>query len=78
MPTLRDFRGFVADYERARGRSFTAAQRKTIDAAWVYAIAYNARSQHSDAAPMINPHKAYSGEDSFRGMLARYGEQLVA
>jgi hypothetical protein len=44
----------------------------------VYAIAYNARCQHSDAAPAINPHKTYGGEDSFRGMLARYGEQLVA
>jgi hypothetical protein len=78
MPTLHDFRAFVADYERARGRRFTAAQQSTIDAAWVYAIAYNARCQHLDAAPTINPHKAYGHEDSFRGMLARYGEQLVA
>jgi hypothetical protein len=78
MPTLGDFRAFVADYERARGCSFTAAQEKTIDAAWVYAIAYNARCQHSDAASTINPYKAYGAEDSFRGMLARYGERLVA
>jgi hypothetical protein len=77
MPTLRDFRAFVAAYESARGRDFTAAQHKTIDAAWVYSTAYNARGQNAGES-VPDPRRAYAGEDSFRGMLARYGELLLA
>jgi hypothetical protein len=77
MPTLQDFRAFVDTYESARGRDFTPAQRKTIDAAWVYSTAYNARSQNAGES-VPNPKRAYAGEDSFRGMLARYGELLLA
>jgi hypothetical protein len=77
MPTLRDFRAFVAAYESARGRDFTAAQHKTIDAAWVYSTAYDARGQNAGES-VPDPRRAYAGEDSFRGMLARYGELLLA
>jgi hypothetical protein len=76
MPTLRDFRAFVAAYESARGRDFTTAQRKTIDAAWVYSTAYNARGENAGES-VPDPRRAYAREDSFRGMLARYGELLL-
>jgi hypothetical protein len=47
-PTLEESRAFVLDYEGARGVAFTAAERETVDAAHLYALAYSARCQHSD------------------------------
>ena len=49
LPTLDEARAFVADYEAARGARFSPAERDTLDAAWVYATAYGARCEHSDA-----------------------------
>ncbi|MGH2893815.1 MAG: phosphotransferase, partial [Solirubrobacteraceae bacterium] len=39
-PTVEEFRAFIADYEAARGRDFSPAERQTVDAAWVVATAY--------------------------------------
>jgi len=76
-PTLAGFSAFVADYESARCRSFTGAERKAIDAAWVYAIAYGARCEHSDLVLIWNLPKADIAQDSFTGLLARHGAQLL-
>jgi hypothetical protein len=46
-PTLGEIHAFLASYERARGRSFEAAERRTAHAACVYALAYHARWQHA-------------------------------
>jgi hypothetical protein len=46
--TTRDeARGFVADYEAARGQPLTGAERARLNAAAVYALAYTARCEHS-------------------------------
>jgi hypothetical protein len=48
LPGLDDMRGFVADYERARGRAFSPVERSLLDAANLFTVAYGARCQHSD------------------------------
>lgn len=47
-PTLVAMRAFVRDYEAARGRPFAAAERRVLDAANLWMVAYGARCQHSD------------------------------
>ncbi len=42
-PTLDEARAFVADYERARGRGFSAEERRLCGAAFAYSCAYTAR-----------------------------------
>jgi hypothetical protein len=46
-PSREEAAAFVADYERARSRPFTAAERARLDAAAIYAMAYTARCQLS-------------------------------
>lgn len=46
-PTGEEARTFVADYERARGRPFTAAERTRLDAAAIYSMSYTARCELS-------------------------------
>jgi hypothetical protein len=78
LPSLDESRAFVADYEAGRGARFSRAERETIDAAWVYATAYGARCEHSDAQlgpPWAEPQVT---EDSYRGLLARHGHELLA
>jgi hypothetical protein len=77
MPTLDEFRAFVADYEAARARPFSPAEQRTIDAAWVYATAYGARCEHSDLV-LGMPWASNPDEDSCRGLLARHGRELLA
>ncbi len=48
LPSVADMRGFVTDYEVARGRPFTHAERALVDASNLYVMAYGARCQHSD------------------------------
>ena len=45
-PSRAQAAAFVAAYEVARGRPFTAAQRARLDAGAIYAIAYTARCEH--------------------------------
>jgi hypothetical protein len=75
LPTLDEARAFAADYETARGARFSPAERETIDAAWVYATAYGARCEHSDARRGMPWADAVGGEDSFRGLLMRHGSE---
>jgi hypothetical protein len=76
-PTIDEFRAFVADYEAARGRPFSPAERRTIDAAWVYATAYGARCEYSDLVLDMPWATADPGEDSYRGLLARHARKLL-
>jgi len=54
-PTVAEAAAFLDDYERARGRAFTDAERETAKAAAVYARAYSTRFAHAlghDPGPM--------------------------
>jgi hypothetical protein len=55
MPTLEQVDGFVADYEAARGSSFTDDERDVLAAAQRWVTAYGARCQHSDDVLRIFP-----------------------
>jgi hypothetical protein len=46
-PTVAEARAFFADYESARGRPFSAEERRAAHAAAVYARAYSARCTHA-------------------------------
>jgi aminoglycoside phosphotransferase (APT) family kinase protein len=48
LPTRAEMIAFVSDYEAARGRPFSAAERELADAALVYQLAYGARCEWSD------------------------------
>ncbi|HEY6890946.1 MAG TPA: hypothetical protein VI300_24295 [Solirubrobacter sp.] len=78
LPTLDEARAFVADYEAARAARFSPAERAAIDAAWVYATAYGARCEHCDERRGMAWAGGTSREDSYRGLLARNGEALLA
>jgi hypothetical protein len=78
LPTLDEARAFVADYEAARGAPFSPAEQETIDAAWVYATAYGARCEHSDARRGLAWADTDGGEDSYRDLLLRHGKELLA
>ena len=45
-PTLAEARAFVADYEDARGASFSPDERRLCSASFGYACAYTARCSH--------------------------------
>lgn len=78
LPTLDEAQAFVADYEAARSARFSEPERKTIDAAWVYATAYGARCEHSDVQRGRPWAQAQASDDSYRGLLARSGHELLA
>jgi hypothetical protein len=78
LPTLDESRAFVADYEAARRARFSQAERETIDAAWVYATAYGARCEHSDVQLGLPWADVQITDDSYRGLLARHGHELLA
>jgi hypothetical protein len=78
LPTLDEARAFVADYEAARAARFSPAEREAIDAAWVYATAYGARCEHSDERRGLAWAGEGGREDSYRGLLARNAEALLA
>lgn len=46
-PTVEEAQDFIDDYERARGRQFTPAERGTARAAAVYTRAYSTRCVHA-------------------------------
>jgi hypothetical protein len=78
LPRLAESRAFVADYEAARGGPFSHAERETIDAAWVYATAYGARCEHSDAQLGLPWADVQTTDDSYRGLLASHAHELLA
>jgi hypothetical protein len=59
-PTIDESAAFVAEYEQARGRAFTAEERAVAGAAADYLVAQVARQEGADAG---------SREDSFTGLL---------
>jgi hypothetical protein len=72
IPNADEIRAFVADYEAARGRSFSKAERQSLFANGVYLLAYGARCGHS-----LQPaHKAWP-DGTMPGVLRRYGEILL-
>jgi hypothetical protein len=77
-PTVGEYRGFIAEYEDARRRPFSSAERKLADAAWVYATAYGARCEHSDICLGMPWATADANPDSYRALLARHGEKMLA
>lgn len=48
LPSPDEARAFVAEYEEARGRPLTEAERRGAFAALVYTMSYAARCEHSD------------------------------
>lgn len=66
-PSLDESRAFVSEYEAARGRPFTGAERETLGAAAAYALAYTARCEHCLAGEA--PGNALDA-------LATHGEEL--
>jgi Phosphotransferase enzyme family len=50
-PTPEEQVAFVAEYEAARGRPFSAAERRAVAAAGVFLSAYGARCEHAVAEP---------------------------
>jgi hypothetical protein len=57
-PTIDEALTFITDCETARGRPFTAAERPACHAAFVYACAYTARCEDSDARTGYGAHPA--------------------
>ena len=57
-PTPDESLSFLADYERARGAPFNAAERRTAEAACVYLIAYAARCHHAVGGDPADMHLA--------------------
>jgi hypothetical protein len=72
-PSLDEFWAFVNEYEAARGIAFTPAERTTIAASGVYALAYSARCENC-----LDPGAKDFPVGSFREALAHYGEKLVS
>ncbi len=72
VPTGKDIRAFIADYEDVRERLFSKMERRAVFASCVYWIAYNARCQHS-----LEPQKLEWEEDSFPHLLKNEGEMLL-
>ncbi len=73
VPTGADIRAFLADYEQARGRAFSARERQCILASCVYSLAYGARCAHATA-----PDKTAWKEDSWPHLLRAEGDALLA
>lgn len=67
LPTPAEVRGFVADYERERGRRFDDAERTMLQAATVALCAYGARCEHSDR--VLHPDLAPPSGSGWDGLL---------
>jgi len=72
IPTADDIRTYVADYEEARGKSFSTRERKSLFATCVYCIAYGARCTHS-----LEPDKRDWEENTWPYLLRTEGEVLL-
>jgi Phosphotransferase enzyme family len=72
IPTADDIRAYVADYEKARGQSFSTRERRSLFANCVYCIAYGARCAHS-----LEPDKLKWEENTWPHLLRTEGEALL-
>jgi hypothetical protein len=82
LPSLEEGQAFVADYEDARGTPFTAAERRAVNGALVYVMAYTARCEHSDALTDMGrrapaPASATIPAGSARAFIAAHGAELL-
>ena len=69
-PTLDEARAFIRDYERARGKMFSAEERRLCGACLAYASAYTARCGYSEGrderqTPGTFQHLVWSERDNF-------------
>jgi len=71
VPTVDEVRTFVADYEKARGRPFTDAERVAARTAYVFCTAYGARCEHVLAS------SGQPAPTGFRDRLASTGAALL-
>jgi hypothetical protein len=76
LPTLDQMRSFVELYEEARGRSFDAEERMTLDAANLWLCAYGARCQHSDL--VLDGALLSEGKSSWMRLLRERGSRAFA
>jgi hypothetical protein len=72
LATPDEARAFVAEYEEARGRSFTRDERARLAAAATYNVAYGARCESCG-----DPVATSFAEGSQRDTLERYGEEYL-
>lgn len=72
VPRIAEMAAFVDEYEAARGKRFTRAERRTIAASCVYSIAYTARCNHA-----VDP-KAEAWNGDFRPLLRAEADALLA
>jgi len=70
-PSLDEMRAFIADFEACRGQAFSAKERRTLEAACVYAMSYTARCNHA-----ANPREEDWNGD-VRPMLRQHGRALL-
>lgn len=82
VPTLEEALAFIGDYEAARGRDFSPAERRTAEASLVAAAAYSARCEHADELTDFGhiparPAPVEVPPSSFRGFLAACGPELL-
>jgi Ser/Thr protein kinase RdoA (MazF antagonist) len=71
FPSPREMADFVAEYETARGRRFSDAERRLLAASMVASLAYGARCEHAD------PGSPPDGDDCQRALLQRVGRALL-
>ena len=67
LPSHEESQAFIADYEVACGKPFTSDERKTLDAAMIYGLAYGARCEHA-----LKPNEREYPEGSCRAHLQKY------
>src|SRR5438552_18595185 len=75
LPSLEESQAFIVDYQTARGSEFDADELEAADAGHLYALAYGARCQHSDAVLKIFPQS--SGEDGYGTQLRERGARWL-
>lgn len=75
LPTVEEMRAFVAEYESAHGRAFSAAERDVLDAANLSLCAYGARCQHSDM--VLHPEILDGAEPGWIRLLHERGARAL-
>ena len=75
LPTLAQMKAFVTDYEQAARRRFDDLERKTVDAANLFACAYGARCQHSDVK--LHPRIGYGPETAWIRLLRERADRTL-
>lgn len=71
-PTREEALAFVSEYEAARGRPFTASERRMASAGATAALAYTARCEHA-----LFPQERSYPAGSCRAILAQHGNSFL-